>query len=273
MLPEITREELKCGLNEFTHSEYAKLLGISKIKIWRWCKYYNLSKFEILNIPNALSSLQQDIITGNLLGDGHLLNPRKVNHNSYFVFSQSVKRKNYLEYIHAALYPFSLKIGERIQRKPSIVNNKINHDLENWQGEHSLAYYFSTISHPIFSKLRTKWYSDRQKIIPNDIQLNWRIIAFWFADDGQNRQDKREAIIYTNCFPEHNVILLINKLKELGIKSYLNFKANKPIIRISCGSYCDFMFGIHQYLFKICSYKCDVSKMPVRVRKTKCYKL
>lgn len=233
---------------------------------------------ERYDLPTHLTTEQEETIIGNLLGDGSLskLKIERPNGNSNFIIGQKGDRAEYIYDLYNIYSPFSCNTYKKQSRKPSTVNGKINHKIENWNGEYIDAISMYTFSHPIFTELRKKWYKDpygikSQKIIPRDIKLTWRIAAFWACDDGSNsntvgksrtsRNPQRKFTLYTDCFLPEDVEFLIERLKEdLGVIGRLNWHNEKPIIIIYGEEQVKFVNGIRPYI----PWNCFAKKTIVR---------
>ena len=120
----------------------------------------------------------------------------------------------------------------------------MSHNIIDWNGEYLYNCLFFTVAHPVFTKLRAKWYSNPHekgghKIVPPDLHLTWRTAAVWTCDDGSNHFSKKykqkNLILHTESFSENDVDFLLEKLyNDLGISGAINHHYSKPTIRI-CG--------------------------------------
>lgn len=173
-------------------------------------KSYGLRK----KMPACFSSLQDEVLTGCLLGDGHLAKDR-----SRLQLEQKETRFEYSQYLHKTLLPFSasLKTSTRFKKK-----------FEEWQ----TRCVFVTYKHPLFAEWRTRWYRGRRKVVPLDIVLTPRAVAHWFCQDGSNTNGMIR--LHTNSFLERDVELLCCCLKrDLDVASHIIFvNQTQPIIVI-----------------------------------------
>jgi hypothetical protein len=97
-------------------------------------------------------------------------------------------------------------------------------------------------------------------VIPADLKLNPRIVAYWFLDDGCNSPKKRTARFSTDGFSEDGVELLITKLGDLHIKATKQKAGKHHIIAISCTDYFRFIEMIRPFVgMKCMKHKVDVS--------------
>lgn len=217
-----------------------------------------------LSCPNLLSDLQQEFINGNLLGDGscrYLVSSRT---NSLFSIGQDINNKEYIQELFKVYSPFTSRIFESIYKKPDYTR-KTTRTLKNSK-DHGHTIAIHTISHPIFTELRKKWYKEpyqknSQKIIPEDLRLTWRTAAVWMCDDGTNfcNTRSRSLTLHTNCFLKSHVELLIHKIKtDLDIKSSLyEKKKGQFAIYIGSDEWFKFTEQIKPYIpWQCLQYKC-----------------
>lgn len=249
-----TREDLENIMYGKTITEGATLFGVSKNTIGKWIKSYNLSHrmIQFKGYPQNLTVRQWQIINGNLLGDG------SIHKMGWFSFGQKHTRKEYVQFIHDELLPFSRNLYYKKTKRPKRVDGKISHD--HWDGTWLYSCRFQTITWQIFKGLRNKWYPDGIKIVPKDITITPLTCAMWFADDGSNNPKKKSLTIATNSFTKTEVLYLVDLLKELNIKSTAQANNDKHIIAISCRSYFDFVDMIKPHLpLKCLQYKTDTT--------------
>jgi len=118
----------------------------------------------------------KDMLIGNLLGDSHI--KRVGLSKAYITFEQSLKKKEYLEYLYNLINNENLAFSEpKIYTRKDKRYESINSSL-----------YFRTKSIEEFKFLSDIFLSKTgTKIIPADIaiHLNYRSLAFWIMDDGQ----------------------------------------------------------------------------------------
>lgn len=114
-----------------------------------------------------LSDIQKYFIFGTLLGDGTL---EKNGRYHRLKVQQSVKQKEYVLW------------------KYGILKNWVVSEPHYQAVNRSLR--FRTVSHPILTEFRNKFYKNQIKILPNDLDQyleNPFVIAVWFMDDGNAR--------------------------------------------------------------------------------------
>lgn len=158
------------------------------------------------NVPNIITSIQHDLIVGSMLGDGWLRKHSKSNRaNTQFGIGRTSNDEDYLKWELDIMK--SLVISDTIYRR-SIHDKRTNK-----------TYYsssFRTMNCSILNKYYNQWYPNNKKIVPLDLELNGRIMAIWFCDDGNIYYDKNPYILNltfaTNGFSKDEVYFLRDKL-------------------------------------------------------------
>jgi hypothetical protein len=219
--------------------------------------------------PDQLTPEQEEVMVGNLLGDGCVSyidkNRGRGGSNNHFSIGQKAERAEYINGLFKIYSPFSCGTHERQNRKPSRVDGKINHDIENWNGEYTSSIMMYTVAHPVFTALRQKWYKEPDvkrspKIIPADLRLTWRTAAIWMCDDGTNYVKKRHRALalYTDCFSYGEVEFLVDRIKkDLGVSARINLRDGKPTIKIYGDEWFKFIEGIKPFIpWECLQYKC-----------------
>jgi len=207
----------------------------------------------------TLTDRQQQILVGNLLGDGYM-QKIKVNKTSNFVISQSEAHKEYIEWLHSEFKPFSGNIRSQVVF------------LETFN-KYYTKYEFSTVHLPIFTKYRKLFYPNEKKAIPKSIVdlLTELSLAIWYMDDGSNNKVSRYSDLCTQGFTTEDVELLIEVLyKKFNVKSHMVYAEGKtelhPVIRIAATEgYSIFHSIVDPYLLPCFSYKAGREKKPPKV--------
>jgi uracil-DNA glycosylase family 4 len=153
----------------------------------------------------GLDDVTRDVVIGSLLGDASL-NPR----SSYLEMGHSAKQAEYAKWKAELLESLGAKT---ISLSVAAVAN----GPRDYQVVH-----VRTRAHRALRLLRPDFY-DGRKIVPwwLDDELNERILAIWFMDDGytRHRPPNRRPLseIATNGFDEHDLQVLLRGLARLGL--------------------------------------------------------
>lgn len=123
-----------------------------------------------------ITSKQNDIITGVLMGDGCICrdskNPR---------FTVSMVTPEYINYLSRKLSPLVSCVAD---------DRKVRPDRQQ-------RFTIETITHPGLSELAL-WYSSGQKVFPDNIQINETILKHWYVTDGTLNTGRYPSIKVTN---------------------------------------------------------------------------
>ena len=171
-----------------------------------------------MSMNNPFSDVQNSILIGSLLGDGHLTRPRSG--DSAFVKNQCAANLDYLQWHHQQFEQFACPI----RPGNTIIKGK--------------TYFRNTLyvkAHPILTNLRHQWYPDGTKVVPSNLVLSPLALAIWYFDDGSNIFRSRRASFATYCFSrtelEHLTSLL---LRQFQISCTIN---SKNVIVVRAESY------------------------------------
>lgn len=202
-----------------------------------------------IDVP-PLTSFQEDIIIGSLLGDGSI---NKGSVNCRFSKKQCLKFKEYTYWHEDVLYPYSSKISNVFSRE-KLVGGRKGLIKERIKIDRLLVGHdFYTHQHPIFNDFRAKWYNGKIKIIPNDLELNEQRIAIWFWDDGSNDYDNRAATICTQSFTMEEAAFLRDKLMDFDIEPSIGKVISQytgremPLLKFYSKSYDDLIALVKPY--------------------------
>jgi 16S rRNA G966 N2-methylase RsmD len=200
------------------------LFGCSKRLIGDKLKEFGikpLSKTDriLIRCPETFSKEQSDIIYGSLLGDGHISKSGKT---ARFGEMHCLDQKEYLEWKHSALKPFSKEIKHEDQEMPS--------------GLLSRGFHFCTCFHPLFVDFKNMFYPNGEKQLPFNFEerLNGLILAIWYMDDGHlDGFDKKGYVSIASAFKESDIQRIVDCLnsKDLDV-SYGHHENNTKGINI-----------------------------------------
>lgn len=174
-----------------------------------------------------LSENQHDLVTGSLLGDGFLLD------TGIFRLKQKKSRREYVDFVHDELAPFTTPVFVEKSRKPTRINGKVSHALEHWKGGYAWSALVSTRKHHIFHELRDEWYPNGHKILPVSLSLNAKIVTHWFLQDGCHNAQKHYHKFSTQSFNNEDASRLSNMLNQfIGINSVVQQQGG-PVIYVT----------------------------------------
>ena len=155
----------------------------------------------------AVTERQKQILTGLLLGDGHLERQRGAL-SARLKVEHSIKQSAYVgwkyqEWRHWVLTPPK----ERLRR--------------NRLGTTSMNIGFTTVAHPDLEYFRLRFYTDRRKVIPTDLMLSPLSMAVWFMDDGSRKSSQcRGLYLNTQSFSAAEVDLLRSVMRrDVGVET------------------------------------------------------
>lgn len=137
----------------------------------------NHGLIEVKKAPHVLTSEQEEIIVGLLLGDGCLHTGGKFGKNSRLTVIRKTEDKDYLHWQFDKLIDF-YKSGPGDYSTYDKRTNKIYRSS-----------FLNSMVSPCFSKLREKWYPAGIKIVPTDVTLTPLTVAIWLCDDGTIRKN------------------------------------------------------------------------------------
>lgn len=200
---DLIREYVENGKTQY---EIADVYKVSQKMVGDYLRDWGI---EIISVPErtqklspvVLTSFQEDLVEGMLLGDGHLRNYVKAKKKtSLLICEHSDRQKNYLAYKFNLLKPFVVREPYRYWRKDIRFKDG---------GAWSNGCY--TRSHLFWAELRDKWYPEGKKKVPNDVRLSSVGLTFWYGDDGSTNRDTIN--LYTLDFSLEEVEFLREKLR------------------------------------------------------------
>jgi hypothetical protein len=186
-----------------------------------------------------LSQGQRDVLTGTLLGDGciakhgkhHRLHVKhKLGHEALVMFKYEVFR----EFISMAPHHFDQRLRGR--RFPCV--------------------QFATRTHPVFTKWRSRFYTERHKIVPVDIarDLSPLALAVWLMDDGA--ADYAGITFQTHSFSQVETSRLAAALRDrYGLETNLRWNRGSWIVYVHAASLPLLKDTVSQHLLPQFEYK------------------
>lgn len=167
-------------------------------------------------MPDKLTPLQEEILTGTLLGDAHMrkINGGKITSNAFLSIKRKPADREYLQWQASFFDDFTGKeihdSTYKSSKKDKITGEKIHYQYT--------AVKFSTRVSQAFNEIYEKWYINGKKIVPRDLKLTPLILCEWFCDDGSSQISKSENSIrmylYTQGFRRNDVLFLCYLLEE-----------------------------------------------------------
>lgn len=181
---------------------------------------------------------------GLILSDGYIRNKKGNSKRTYFEIKQTQKREEFIDFL---VEYFNIK-GVYCKKRYDKSNKKY--------GEQPTL---SSINYRFLGRMRIKWYPNGIKIVPRDLILTPKILAYWYMGDGGIWKSKRGSVkltLYTDSFSFNDIQFLIFKLGELGIEFKYCKRGNGYIIYTSkAKNVTNFLKTIEPYLLKTFNYK------------------
>lgn len=250
-MPNFTEEDIKDIIRKYSNGVRGPALGeqygvsrqyIYRIlhgKVWKHIpRPKNLTFQSKRAALSPLSDIQLDVINGSLLGDGSI---ELGNYGqARFCKTQRSVVKDYLDWHDSILFPYSSSL---LYRERSGIGHTASGKIIRDNTKVCKSYEYRTICHSRFTNIHKRWYvlegnGRYTKRVPDDITLNPRTVAVWFADDGTNHKNHRECYFHTQSFDDDGLSLLITAFLDLEIKASVTLDGHKmPILRVSSDDY------------------------------------
>lgn len=149
----------------------------------------------------SLSPLQQEVLFGSLLGDGHLEGYRTKSYR--YIVVQSTQK------------PLSIRwLAHVFQNYISAPLTLREYPTRNGVGS---TYRLTTRRHPDFLEIAHSFYDGSSKRVPQHL-FQWitpRALAVWYMDDGSIKSRASKGVYFnTQCFPFSDVSALCDVLEE-----------------------------------------------------------
>ncbi len=147
----------------------------------------------------------ETIFDGLMLGDGGLVKPSK---NA--LYSHSCSKISYLYYLKPLMERFGLSFAERC---PYTYPHKKHKGISSLLISHRNIY---------LTRQYERWYPERKKIVPLDLELTPDVCRHWYCGDGHlghSHNRVNHIVLNTNGFSDIDRELLQEKLKNKGWKS------------------------------------------------------
>lgn len=185
------------------------------------------------NTEGSFTEEEKEILVGCLLGDGAMRKKK----NALLEINHSIRQKELVDFLFNKFKRF-VGTGPS-QRKGNGTR---------------IAYRFTTLSLPCFTKIYDLFFKRGKKFIPQNLKLTERILAFWFMDDGS--KSWKTVYLNTQQFSYNEHLQLLKKLKDdLGLLASINKDKCYYRIRIKYESMNLFSRLVKPYLLKSFYYK------------------
>ena len=164
---------------------------------------------KIYNHITSLSSIQEQVILGGILGDSSFRHYNNKEYSNGIIMRHSLKQKDYVKYKNKLL-------GELVihYKEYEVQNSYKKEKVEAW-----------TYSNQAISKIYQLCTKDNHKYITKEWleKLNWLGIAIWYMDDGSLNVGTKNPSIYfhTEGYSKEENETIINFFSHIGIKAYL----------------------------------------------------
>jgi hypothetical protein len=143
----------------------------------------------------TMSDRQKQLLEGMLLGDGHL-ERQKGALAARLKIEHSVRQAAYVAWKHNEWRDWVSTAPRERQKR-------------NRLGTVSTNIGFSTLAHVELERFRERFYRDRRKVVPEDLELTPLSMAVWFMDDGSRKSSQcRGLYLNTQSFTAAEVELL-----------------------------------------------------------------
>lgn len=156
----------------------------------------------------SLSQRQREILIGLILGDAHL-EKLYTPTNARLKIEHSYKQKNYVDWLYQEFQDWT-RTKPRLREVKAFGNTYQN-------------YGFCTYGHKLLGDFQKRFYEDKKKIIPNDLEKDVTSLglAIWYMDDGSIKSKRHKGIfLNTQGFKDNEVRKLQEILEnKFGIQS------------------------------------------------------
>jgi hypothetical protein len=191
----------------------------------------------------TMSDRQKQTLEGMLLGDAHLERQRGAL-TARLKIEHSLAQSTYVEWKFR-----EWRDWVRTPPKARVRRNRL--------GTTSMNIGFTTLSHIEFEQFRVKFYRDRRKVVPEELELTPLSMAVWFMDDGSRKSSQcRGLYLNTQSFTRTEVDLLQHViLRDVGVKTTVRQQRDGLQIYVPAPSASDFRAFITKYLLPCMKYK------------------
>jgi len=188
---------------ELSDYKIAKILSVNHCSVWLARKRLKLNRRNLTISQSTIPTQRQlEVLVGTLLGDSSLRIDGKINPS--FSCSHGINQKQYCKWKFQELESLGMKLTYHKRKIPDKRNGIYYED-----------YTIIGKANPEYINLYKNLYISGKKRITKDFLYNFSVLslAVLFMDDG-SKTSKGSILISTNCFPEDDLVLFTNFLKD-----------------------------------------------------------
>ena len=191
----------------------------------------------------VMTERQQQILVGLMLGDGHL-ERQKGALSARLKIEHSIKQAAYVDWKYSEWREWVLTPPKQRQRR-------------NRLGTVSTNIGFTTVAHDALEQFRVRFYRERRKVIPEDLQLTPLRMAVWFMDDGSRKSRQcRGLYLNTQSFTSSEVRLLQDLMRrDVGVETSVRQQLDGPQIYVPSSSVGNMVMFIEKEVLPCMRYK------------------
>ena len=192
----------------------------------------DISAHKIATYTQRPNCRQQEMIDGNLLGNGYIR--QKGRGNACFSLTNNFDQKELMSIVErglAGLNPYVYSRKDYKQNKETLI--------------------LQTSNSPYWSELHQKWYPDVKRV-PRDLHYTPRMLAIWYMNYGNLTQNA--ALLCTDYFPEEDILFLQGLFGDIGINCthFTEKRSEKESICLHIGN--DSNNSVHKFFEMIAPY-------------------
>jgi len=160
-------------------------------------------------------SVAKEAFDGVMVSDGSL---NRKSENSKALFSMTQSGREHLDWLN---YVKKVLLTLRVMVSPIYPNFKVRSIQRSYDKKFYDHCSLCSYTSPIMGLQYRRWYPEKKKIVPNDLEITPRVLAHWFMGDGCSswtRNDRVICFICTHSFTLPDIEGLVYKMKELGLE-------------------------------------------------------
>ena len=195
------------------------------------------SEFKVRDENSVLTSIQQSVLIGSLLGDGTMRVGEGAIHANFKV-DHGLKQKEYVFWKYEILRNF-------VTTPP-----KLSYRTDTNGQRYEKSWWFRTVRHPLLTDLYYEYYTTEgyrcgTKIVPISIYntIDPLAIAVWIMDDGSYNQCKLDISTYSFTLQEveflcsilnkkFGIQMLYARDRDKGYRMYANITETKKLVNL-----------------------------------------